>query len=202
MTAAETAGTHPAESDMTDLCCGDARMERAKELFYRYHGNRFHMDRDGVGTEYDAFHVSRETEEQWTGELIARLLETEPEGREALRLCSAVSDMAVRDRRGEEWDACLYYPLKAKQLDDVTVLFLLSCSFRMAEKAAKKHRFSPREAAAYRRELDSFCRSVLERADGGTLTRSEDYVMREFSDPVYVKEYIDELKMKWDGLFR
>ena len=72
----------------------------------------------------------------------------------------------------------------------------------MAEKAVKKHLFSAEEAAAYRHELDCFCRSVLERAEGGTLTRSEDYVMREFSDPVYVKEYIDELKMKWDGLFR
>ena len=202
MMTVKTAETHPAESNMTDLHRGDDRMERAKELFFQYHGNRFHMDRDGAGSEYDSFHVSRETEEQWTGELISRLLESKPEGREALRLCSAVSDMIARDSRGGEWDACLYYPMKAGHLDDVTVLFLLSCSFRMAEKAVKKHLFSAEEAAAYRHELDCFCRSVLERADGGTLTRSEDYVMREFSDPVYVKEYIDELKTKWDGLFR
>ena len=54
--------------------------ERAKELFYRYHGNRFYMDHDGEGREYDSYHVSRETEEMWTEELISRFLESKPLG--------------------------------------------------------------------------------------------------------------------------
>ena len=173
--------------------------ERAKELFYRYHGNRFYMDHDGEGREYDSYHISRETEEMWTEELISRFLESKPLGKEALRSYSAVADLI---RSGsEDWEACLYYPLRAGHLDDVTVLFMLPCSLRMAEKAAGKQCFSREVAGAYRHVLDSYIRQVLARAETGTLTRSPDYVMREFSDPVYVENYLSDLKKKWDGLY-
>ena len=43
-------------------------MERAKELFLKYNGNRFYMDREGEGSEYDSYHISKETEEMWTEE--------------------------------------------------------------------------------------------------------------------------------------
>ena len=187
---------------MADMKSEKAGMERAKELFYRYHGNRFYMDHDGAGTEYESFHISRETEEEWADELISLLLDGEPAGREAQRLYSAVSDMTGRDSRPEEWDACLYYPLRDARLDDVTVLFLLSFSFRMAEKAVRKGLFSREEAEKYLRELDRSCRQLQTRADSGTLTRSPDYVMREFSDPVYVADYLGEMKKKWESLFR
>jgi|GEM_PF-5744982 len=34
------------------------------------------------------------------------------------------------------------------------------------------------------------------------MTRASDYVMQEFSDPVYIADYLSSLKRKWTGLFR
>ena len=73
--------------------------------------------------------------------------------------------------------------------------------YRAAEYAAKKGRFLKEEAEAYLGELNSYCRNVTIRAENGSLSRSEDYVMREFSDPVYVAEYLDGIKNKWKELF-
>ena len=160
-------------------------VDRAKELFYRYRGNRFYMDHDGVGREYDSYHISKETEALWTEELIARLLQACPRGREALRLYAAAADLLRRGGRGKSWDACLYYPLRAAQLDDVTILYMLKSSFSMAEDAAKKKRFSAREADDYRRELETYAQSLLQRAEREALTRAKDYDQVEFSDPAY-----------------
>lgn len=113
-------------------------MERAKELFLKYSGNRFYMDLDGEGSEYDSYHVSKETEAMWAEEHISRFLESKMQGKEALRAYSAVTELLKSDRRNAKWDRCLYYPLRAGHLDDVTILFMLPAGFRLAEKAAKK----------------------------------------------------------------
>ena len=176
-------------------------MERAKELFLKYSGNRFFMGREGDGSEYESYHVSKETEKAWTIEFVSSFLESRLQGREAFRSYSAAAELVRRINDDKTWDDILYYPLRSVHLDDVTVLFMLGASLRMAEYAAKKDRFSKEEAEAYLCELDSYCRNVTIRAENGTLSRSEDYVMREFSDPVYVKEYLDDLKNKWKGLF-
>ena len=177
-------------------------MEKAKELFYRYHGNRFYMDHDGVGWEYDSYHVSKEQEERWTEELLSGFLTSRPRGRDAIRAYSAVTDLIGRGKRREDWDACLYYPLRAGHLDDVTILFLLPDSLRMAERAVKKRQFSREEAESYRRELERYHRLALDRAEKGTMTRAEDFERREFSDPAVVAEHLEALEKKWDGLFR
>ena len=177
-------------------------MERAKELFLKYSGNRFYMDLDGEGSEYDSYHVSKETEAMWAEEHISRFLESKMQGKEALRAYSAVTELLKSDRRDAKWDRCLYYPLRAGHLDDVTILFMLPVGFQLAKKAAKKHRFSREEADAYLQELDGYIRLVRIRAENGTITRAEDYDMQEFSDPVYTAEYLDKLEQKWTGLFR
>ena len=74
---------------------------------------------------------------------------------------------------------------------------MLSRSYPMAERAAKRRRLSRAAAAAYVRELDGYIRRVQERAAAGTLTRDADYDMNEFSDPVYVEDYLDRLREKW-----
>ena len=180
-------------------------MKRAKELFYQYHGNRFYMDHDGAGREYDSYHVSRETEKAWAEELITLFLETKMQGRTALRVYSAVTDLLNSDRHtggrnNDNWDICLYYPLASGHLDDVTALYMLSGSFRMAETAVKKHCFSKEEADAYLQRLDTYARQVLARAENGTLTRAEDFVLQEFSDPVVVADHLKDLKNKWSRL--
>lgn len=177
-------------------------MERAKELFYQYHGNRFYMDHDGVGREYDGYRVSKETEARWTEELVSRLLRARPRGREALRLYAAAADLLRRDGQEDNWEACLYYPLRAPQLDDVTTLYMLRTSLAMAEAAAKKNRLSAREADAYRRELEPYLEGVLRRAEREALTRAEDYDPVEFSDPVYTAGYLRDLREAWAGLIR
>ena len=71
----------------------------------------------------------------------------------------------------------------------------------MAEKAVKKHRFSREDAEAYLQELGRYIQLVQDRAEKGTLTRSPDYTMQEFTDPVYITDYLHSLVMKWNGLF-
>ena len=176
-------------------------MERAKELFLNYSGNQYYMDLDGVGHEYAAYHIPRETEELWAQEYISGFLASEPQGKEALRAYSAVTELAGKDKRDGVWEKCLYYPLRSGHLDDVTILFMLPGSFRMAERAARKRGFSREDAGAYLRELDGYIRQVRKRAEAGTLTRAADYVMQEFSDPVYVEGYLNGLRKKWVSEF-
>lgn len=177
-------------------------MERAKELFYQYHGNRFYMDHDGVGWEYDKYHISKETEDKWTEELFSRFMEGNMRGREALRVYSAAADLLSRARHKEAWEACLYYPLRADHLDDVTILYLLPCSFRMAEKAARARHFPAEEAESYRRELACYVQEVRVRAESGTLKRAEDYTAQEFSDSIYMEGYLSDIISKWDQLLK
>lgn len=177
-------------------------MDRAKELFYEYHGSRFYMDHDGAGREYDSYRVSKETEEMWAEEYVSGFLSSRLCGKEARRGYSAAADLIKCCGCGGDWYACLYYPLRAGHLDDVTVLYMLSDSFRMAEKAVKKHCFSKEEADAYLEELDGFARQVLARAGNGTMTRADDYVLQEFSDPAVVSEHLCCIRKKWEGLFR
>ena len=176
-------------------------MERAKELFLKYSGNRFFMDREGDGKEYESYRVPKETEKAWAEEFVSSFLESGLQGKEVLRSYSAAADLVRKDMGVVTWDEILYYPLRAAQLDDVTILFMLGVSFRMAENAARKGRFSKEEADTYLCELDSYCIKAIARTEDGTMTRHEDYVMREFSDPVYVAEYLKGIKDKWKGLF-
>lgn len=180
----------------------DERMERAKELFLKYHGNHFYMDHDGVGYEYDRYHVPEETEKLWAEALVSDFLKSRTRGREALGVYAAVTDLLNCDRRDEDWEECLYYPLRSEHLDDAAILFMLPHSFRLAERAVKKRCFSREEADAYLCELDRYLRDVQVRAENGTLTRAEDFVMQEFSDPIYVAGYLRDLRKKWNGLFR
>ncbi len=177
------------------------REERAKELFLKYNGNRFYMDREGDGSEYEGYHIPKETEEMWAQEFISGFLKTELKGREALRAYSTATELLKNDRTDDSWVQCLFYPLRAKQLDDVTILYMLQASFQMAERAVGKNCFSKEEADAYLKELDGYIQAVLVRAEKGTMTRAADYVMQEFSDPVYIADYLDGLKQKWAELF-
>ncbi len=175
-------------------------MERAKELFLKYNGSRFHMDREGEGGEYGGYHISVETEARWAEEAVLRLLEGELRGKEARRAYSAAAALLGRTGRDGIRERCIRYPLTARHLDDVTVLYMLPCSFRVAEEAAAEHRFPKEDAASCLRELDAYTAGVLERAENGTLSRHADYGMQEFSDPVYVRAYLSGLREKWLGL--
>ena len=175
-------------------------MDRAKELFLKYNGNRFYMDREGDGAEYDRYCVTKEMEEMWTDECICGFLESKPQGKAAVRDYSSVTELLERDVQDDRWNRCLYYPLRAEHLDDATVLYMLQASYRMAERAVKKHRFSKEECSIYIDELDEYIRAVRHRAENGTVTRSEDYTMQEFSDPVYIEGYLEDLVHKWNQL--
>lgn len=175
--------------------------KRAKELFLKYNGNRFHMDREGEGGEYESYHISKETEEMWTEELISSFLTSEMHGKEAFRTYSAVTELLKPDRQNPHWDTLLYYPLRTDHLDDVTILYMLRDSFRMAERAAGRHCFTKEEADAYLCELERYTQLVQARAENGTMTRAADYVMQEFSDPVYIADCLNSLRQKWIGLF-
>ena len=77
---------------------------------------------------------------------------------------------------------------------------MLRITFRTAEKWAGKGVLSKEEAAAYLAALDRYAKDVQKRAEEGTMTRSEDYTMQEFSDPVYIADYLKDLRQRWAGL--
>ncbi len=158
------------------------------------------MDLDGRGGEYEIFRVPKETEDLWAKEFVRDLRSSEKRGREALGEYSAAAHLARRLGSAEDRRYCLFHPLRAPELDDVTRLFMLSDSFRMAERAAAEGSLSGEEAEAYLAELDAFSALVIARAENGSLSSSEDYVMREFSDPEYVSRYLAELRVKWTRL--
>lgn len=177
-------------------------MERAKEIFLKYNGNHFYMDRNGDGYEYASYHVPKETEEIWAKEIISFFLESKLYGKDALRSYAAVTELIKSDRQDSNWDKCLYVPLKSEELDDVTTLYMLPMSLKMAEKAVRKHTFSQKDANAYIEELESYIRKVQDRLVKDGLTRAADYSEQEFSDPAYVTYYLNNLKSEWVGLFQ
>lgn len=176
-------------------------MDRAKELFFKYNGNRFYMDHNGEGYEYDKYHISRETEEKWAEEYILGFLDSKKHGKEAVRGYSAVAELLKSSTRSDILEKCLYYPLRARHLDDISILFMLPNSFSLAERTLKKGSLIKQDAVAYILDLDRYITQVQKRADNGTLTRDTDYSLQEFSDPVYVNNYLYSLRKKWDRLF-
>ena len=177
-------------------------MERAKELFMQYSGNRFYMDLNGVGHEYDGYRIPRETEERWRREYLSQFFAQKRYGRDALLSYAHATDFLKSDMPDEWLESVLYYPLRSDWLDDVTVLFMLPVSFRLAEKRTEKGMFSRDTVEEYMYALDDYVQNILKRADAGTLTRAQDYRLQEFSDEVYVAGYLKDLQQKWTGLFR
>ena len=160
------------------------------------------MALNGDENEYDRYRVPKETEETWRREYLTQFFEQKRYGRDALGAYARAAGLLKSDRSDECWESVLYYSLRSGWLDDVTRLFMLQESFRLAERWSKKGRFSREDAGGYLQALDEFAGGVLKRAEGGTLTRAEDYTMQEFSDPAYVKDYLNDLRRKWTGLMR
>ena len=177
-------------------------MERAKELFIQYSGNRFYMDLNGDGHEYDSYRVPKETEEEWRREYLSQFFEQKKYGRDALLSYAHATEFLKSNMTDDCWERVLYYPLRSDWLDDVTILFMLPASFRLAEKRSEKGKLSRNTADEYLHALDDFAQNILKRADAGMLTRAQDYHLQEFSDEVYVAGYLKDLQQKWTGLSR
>ena len=175
-------------------------MERAKEMFLQYCGNRYYMALDGEEQVYNSYRVSKETEEAWRREYLTRFFDAKRTGKKALGAYEKAVTFLKSDRSDGNGEAFLHYPLRASGLDDVTVLFMLRGSFRLAEKWAGKGKLSREEVDSYLSAFDGFSRSVLERAEKGTLTRAAEYVMGEFADPLYIADYLDDLRKSWRKL--
>ena len=174
--------------------------ERAKELFIQYSGNHYFMDLNGDGHEYDGYRIPKETEEEWRREYLSQFFEQKRYGKDALLSYAHATDFLKSDMTDECWERALYYPLRSDWLDDVTVLYMLPLSFRLAEKLAEKGKFSRNTADEYMHALDGFVQHVLKRSDTGMLTRARDYQLQEFSDEVYVAAYLKDLQQKWTGI--
>ena len=177
-------------------------MERAKVLFIQYSGNRFYMDLNGDGKEYDSYRIPKETEDEWRREYLSQFFELKRYGKDALSSYTHAADFLKSDIADDYWKRMLYYPLRSDWLDDVTILFMLPVSFRLAEKWSEKGKFSQTGADEYLCVLDEFIQNVLKRADAGTLTRAQDYQLQEFSDEVYAAGYLKDLRQKWAELSR
>lgn len=177
-------------------------MERAKELFIQYSGNRFYMDLNGDGREYSSYHIPKETESEWRREYLSQFFAQKRYGRDALLSYAHAADFLESDTTEDCLEQILYYPLSSDWLDDVTVLFMLPVSFHLAETQIEKGKLSRDTADKYLHALDTFVQSILKRADAGMLTRAPDYRLHEFSDEVYVAGYLKDLQQKWTELSR
>ena len=173
-------------------------MECAKEMFLQYSGNRYYMSLDGVEQIYDSYRVSKETEEEWRREFLKEFFSQKRYGKDALGAYRIAADFVSAD--GEYQESFLYYPIRSDGPDDVTALFMLQITLRTAEKWAGKRKLSKEEVAEYAATLERFAKDVQKRAEEGTMTRSEDYVMQEFSDPSYIADYLKDLMQRWRGL--
>ena len=174
--------------------------ERAKELFLKCGGNRYYMSLNGEEHEYDSYQISKEKEDAWRREYLECFSEKKHKGKEALKAYSTATEFLKSDRSDEDWEDYLYYPLRSEWLDDVTVLFMLPVSFRLAERWNKKIKLSKENVKDYLNVLDTFVQKVQERAEDGTLTRDEDYTWQEFSDPVYLASYTADIQERWKKL--
>ncbi|MBR2521836.1 MAG: hypothetical protein IKE61_01745 [Coriobacteriales bacterium] len=175
-------------------------MERAKELYLHYCGNRYFMALDGDEVEYDMYHVSKETEETWRKEFLDGFFAQKPHGKDALASYSQATEFMKGDRSDWCWEEVLHYPFRSDWLDDVTILFMLQRSFRLGERWARKGKLSREAAAAYLQELDAFSQEVQQRAENGTLSRAGDYDRLEFADPTHVADYMESLRRSWAEL--
>lgn len=174
--------------------------ERAKELFLQYNGNRYYMALNGEEQEYDGYHVSKATEEMWRREYLTQFFEQKRYGREALGAYATTADFLKSAGDDETWIKFLYYPITSDWLDDVTILFMLRFSFQSVEHRAKKGKLPADAVKAYVQILDGYLARVQNRAEDGTLTRATDYTMQEFADPVYVTDYVKNLRQDWERL--
>ena len=139
-------------------------IERAKELFMQYSGNRFYMDLDGAGQEYDRYCIPKATEKEWRREYLSSFFEQKRYGRDALRSYALAVDFLKSDMTDERWKRALFYPLRSDWLDDVTILFMLPVSLRLAEKRAEKGKFARDIADEYRYALDGFVQNIIHAA--------------------------------------
>ena len=178
------------------------RIERAKDIFMKYCGNRYFMDLDGVGSEYDWYQVPKETEEEWRREYLSQFFEEKRYGKDALQSYSKATYFLESNMACDHWERVLFYPFRCDWLDDVTILFMLRTSLQFAEQQLKKGKLSGEKAAEYMHALEDLARDLQNRADAGTLTRAEDYVMQEFADELYVASYLKDLQQKWIDLSR
>ena len=103
-------------------------------------------------------------------------------------------------RSDKGWEEYLYYPLRSEWLDDVTVLFMLPISYELAEKWMKKRKLSKEDVKDYLNVFDAFVQKAQKRSENNTLTRDKDYTLQEFSDPVYLASYTEDLKQRWKKL--
>lgn len=178
------------------------RIERAKDIFMKYCGNRYFMDLDGVRSEYDWYQVPKETEEEWRREYLCQFFEEKRYGKDALQSYSKATYFLESNMANDHWERVLFYPFRCDWLDDVTILFMLRISLQFAEQQLKRGKLSGEKAAEYMHALEDLARDLQNRADAGTLTRAEDYVMQEFADELYVASYLKDLQQKWIDLSR
>ena len=172
-------------------------MERAKELYLQYCGNHYFMALNGDEKEYDRYRISKETEDMWRREWLDQFFEQKRYGKDAIGAYAKAVAFLKSDRSDEDGQSLLYYPLASVWLDDVTVLYMLRDSFRLAEKWAGKGKLSREDTGAYLQTLDRFIQSIQQRSEAGTLTRAVDYTQQEFSDPVYTADYLEKLRDDW-----
>ena len=175
-------------------------MERAKELFFKYSGNRFYMSLNGEEHEYDGYQISEETEEEWRKEYLDRFSGQKPHGKDALKAYATAVNFLKSSRSDKGCEEYLYYPLRSEWLDDVTVLFMLPISYELAEKWMKKRKLSKEDVKDYLNVFDAFVQKAQKRSENNTLTRDKDYTLQEFSDPVYLASYTEDLKQRWKKL--
>ncbi len=177
----------------------DNQADRAKEMYIHYRGNRFFMALNGEEQEYDMYHVSKEMEEAWRKEYLTQFFELKRSGKDALSAYATAVDFLKRDRRNDSGERFLYYPF-SNELDDVTALFMLPLSFELGEECVKQGTYSKEGVRKYIQDLDRFGQGIQKRAEAGALTRAEDYTMQEFSDTLYIENYLSDLRQKWTRL--
>lgn len=91
-------------------------MSEAKQLFLKYGGSLFHMDREGEYQRYKCFGVSRELEEAWIEELRSDLLRSIANEDDGVKIRLAIRTLvdSIWNRGGYELDPQMLDIIKSK----------------------------------------------------------------------------------------
>ncbi len=100
-------------------------MEEAKELFLKYNGNYFYMEKDGVLTKYKSFGIDKNLEESWLNEYQEHMIKQIEKGNSVEVYVSKVCDI-IRQRKDVKYLSLLLNVLdsKLKYLDSFVKLVI------------------------------------------------------------------------------
>lgn len=167
------------------------RINEAKQLFIRYGGSLFHMDREGELQRYRSFGVSREQEEAWMHELTSQMLQTISRENDATKLrvsVGALVDSMLNHNRYEQVPLLLdTIRSKFDSLDSFSQLLVAESMVRLIESSMGKGQVVPMVSYA-RDTVTEMIEGIIKRPIQVADQDQADALLRDVAQPQRILE--------------